>query len=210
MGDERGVPRGTLRFVSILSLLVLGVLGWCEFVHWRASRRGFPGGADALRRQAGHGVIVVLGVANRGHRANVVNRWRARMALRSVPSGVPTTIVTSGGAVRGPVPEATLLALHLRETLGWRGTIIEETASRSTWNNVENVLPWLDEAAWIMLVSNSLHAEKARELLRRQRPDLAVRLVPAADYRFGEMALVKPVLGAVGLLKLATLRRSVG
>jgi uncharacterized SAM-binding protein YcdF (DUF218 family) len=210
MGDERSVPRGTRRSVSILSLLALGVFGWSEFVHWRASRRGFPGGAAAVRRPDGHGVIVVLGVANRGDRANLVNRWRARMALRSIPSGEPTTIVTSGGAVRGPVPEATLLARHFRETLGWRGTIIEETASRSTWNNVANVLPLLDEAAWIMVVSNSLHAEKARELLRRQRPDLAVRLVPAADYRFGEMALAKPVLAAVGLLKLAGLRHSVG
>ncbi|WP_254787953.1 YdcF family protein [Curtobacterium sp. MMLR14_010] len=151
-------------------------------------------------------MVVVLGIANRGHRANPVNRWRARMALRSVPSGSATTIVTSGGAVRGPIPEATLLAQYLRDRLGWRGPLIEETTSRSTWNNVENVLPLLDGADWIMLVSNSLHAEKARIYLARQRPDLAARLVPVADFRVGEMILLKPALAAIGLVKLRRLR----
>ncbi|WP_323741614.1 ElyC/SanA/YdcF family protein [Curtobacterium sp. VKM Ac-2865] len=151
-------------------------------------------------------MIVVLGVANRGQRANLVNRWRARMALRSVPVGALTTIVTSGGAVRGPVPEATLVARHLRDVLLWRGPLVEETTSRSTWNNVANVIPELEDADWIMLVSNSLHAEKARVYLRRQRPDLADRLVRAADYRVGEMTLIKPILTVIGLLKLRTLR----
>jgi hypothetical protein len=56
-----------------------------------------------------------------------------------------------------------------------------------------------------MLVSNSLHAEKARTFLRRQRPDLADRLAPAGDYRVGEMALLKPVLAVIGLAKLRAL-----
>jgi hypothetical protein len=45
----------------------------------------------------------------------------------------------------------------------------------------------------------SLHAEKARRYLRRQRPDLGDRLVPGADYRFGELIWVKPVLAVAGL-----------
>jgi uncharacterized SAM-binding protein YcdF (DUF218 family) len=152
------------------------------------------------------GVIVVLGIANRGDRANLVNRWRARMALRSIPDGTSTTIVTSGGAVRGPIPEATLLARHLRNRLGWHGLLHDEITSRSTWENIQNVTPWLEDAQWIMLVSNSLHAEKARTYLRRQRPDLAARLVPGRDYRLGEMTLFKPVLAVVGLIELRSLR----
>lgn len=47
--------------------------------------------------------------------------------------------------------------------------------------------------------SNSLHAERARGCLWKLRPDLAVRLVPSADYRFGELILLKPLLAAIGL-----------
>ena len=128
------------------------------------------------------------------------------MALRSVPIDTVTTIITSGGAVRGPVAEATLLSRYLRMVLEWRGELREETASRSAWENIRKVIPELDDPGWIMLVSNSLRAEKARIYLRRQRPDLADRLIPADDYRFGEMTLLKPILALVGLFKLRILR----
>lgn len=206
MPNRRSVPRGTLRLLSFCGVLAAGVLVWAEVVHRRSSGRGFPEGTGTPPQRGSVGVIVVLGVANRGQRANLVNRWRARMALRSVPEGAVTTIVTSGGAVRGPVPEATLLAQYLRDVLDWQGPLVEETASRSTWNNVANVIPELEDAEWIMLVSNSLHAEKARVYLRRRRPDLAERLVRAADHRCGEMILIKPILAVIGLMKLRALR----
>ncbi|MGG7575859.1 hypothetical protein [Streptomyces sirii] len=43
---------------------------------------------------------------------------------------------------------------------------------------------------------------KARAYLRRQRPDLAERLVPAQDYRPGEWAVLKPLLALYGLWTL--------
>jgi uncharacterized SAM-binding protein YcdF (DUF218 family) len=192
--------------LSFLAATGLSVFVWAEAVHWRSSRRGFARPVERPPAAEGTGVVVVLGIANRGHHANPANRWRARMAVRSVPRGSATTIVTSGGAVRGPVPEATLLAQYLRDRLGWRGPLIEETTSRSTWNNVANVVPLLERADWIMLVSNGLHAEKARIFLARQRPDLAARLLPAADFRVGEMVLLKPALAVIGLVKLRRLR----
>jgi uncharacterized SAM-binding protein YcdF (DUF218 family) len=202
--DRRSVPRGTLRLLSFVAGAGAAVLVWAEAVHRRASRRGFTPGASPVKTGS-NGVIVVLGIANRGSHANVINRWRARMALRSVPIAATTAIIASGGAVRGPVPEATLLAQYLRHHLGWRGPLEEETTSRSTWENIQNVVPALEDAEWIMLVSNRLHAEKARTFLRRQRPDLADRLAPAGDYRVGEMALLKPVLAVIGLAKLRAL-----
>lgn len=206
MPSRRSVPRGTLRLLSFSTLFGLALLAWAELVHRRASRRGYPDSPASKTAHASGGVVVVLGIANRGHDANVVNRWRARMALRSVPAGTSTTIIASGGAVRGSIPEATLLARYLHDDLGWNGPLHEETTSRSTWENIKNVTPLLEDAQWIMLVSNSLHAEKARIYLRRQRPDLAARLVPGRDYRLGEMTLFKPVLAVVGIIKLRSLR----
>jgi len=126
------------------------------------------------------------------------------MAVRSAVPG-SSTIITSGGSVRGSVAEAILLARHIRSDLGWDGPLIEETASTSTWENVRNVIPDLESADWIVFASNALHAEKAREYLRRQRPDLAARLVRGREHRFGEMSHVKPLFAVVGLLKLRAL-----
>ncbi|MCT9620176.1 YdcF family protein [Curtobacterium sp. C2H10] len=172
-------------------------------VHWRAARR-----AGRLPRQTkgSTGLVVVLGFGNRRHRINVVNRWRARIAVRTARSaraaGAPAWILCSGGAVRGTVAEAVLLRDYIESSLGWDGPIATELESRSTWENVRNALPWIESADWVAFASNGLHAEKARVYLARQRPELVGRLAAADDYRFGEMILLKPVFAAVGLWKL--------
>jgi uncharacterized SAM-binding protein YcdF (DUF218 family) len=174
---------------------VVAVLGWGEVVHWRASRR-------RLGNTAGVGgeAVVVLGFRNRGGRANVVNRWRVRAGIRSFDG--PGVLVLCGGAVAGGRAEAELMAEYARKVCGYRGPLVVENASRSTWQNVEFVVPLIEDAARIKIVSHSLHAEKAREYLWRQRPDLAARLVRGRDYRPGEWLLVKPALAVLGLKNL--------
>ncbi|GAB1511173.1 hypothetical protein JCM33774_32150 [Actinophytocola sp. KF-1] len=178
--------------------VVLAVLGWGEIVHWRASRRGFGGAA-----RTGAEAVVVLGYRNRGERANAVNRWRVRAGLRSFDG--PGVLVLSGGPVAGGRPEAALMAAYARDVCGYRGPLAVDTASRSTWQNVANVIPLVEGADRIKIVSHSLHAEKARGYLRRQRPDLAARLVRGRDYRLGEWLLLKPALAVLGLRNLRRL-----
>lgn len=174
----------------------LVVLGWGEVTHWRASHRRL-GAAPAT----GVGeAVVVLGYRNRGRRANVVNRWRVRAGLRSVEGDA--LLVLSGGAVAGQRPEAELMAAYARDGCGYRGPLVVDGESRSTWQNVANVIPLIEGAGRIKIVSHSLHAEKAREYLWRQRPDLATRLVRGRDYRLGEWLLVKPALAVLGLRNL--------
>ena len=183
-----------------LAGLGFGILAWGEFEHWRSSRRrlGTRPGRDGTGE-----AIVVMGFRNRGTRANTLNRWRVRAALRSrQPGSGPSRLVLSGGPVGGPVPEAELMACYAREERGYPGVLITELTSRSTWENVRNAIPYIEDADRIKFVSNSLHAEQGRVYLRQLRPDLAERLVPAADYRFGELTLLKPVLAAVGCWRL--------
>jgi transposase InsO family protein len=104
--------------------------------------------------------------------------------------------------VAGVRAEAELMADYARHVLGYRGPLLVEGDSRSTWQNVEFVIPLVADAARIKIVSHSLHAEKAREYLWRQRPDLAARLVRGRDYRPGEWLLLKPALAVLGLRKL--------
>ncbi|MFI7679353.1 YdcF family protein [Actinophytocola sp. NPDC049390] len=178
--------------------VALAVLGWGEVVHWRASRRRL-GGAPSGTREA----VVVLGYRNRGARANVVNRWRVRAGLRSIDGSA--LLVLSGGAVAGGRSEAELMAAYARDVRGYRGPLAVDDESRSTWQNVTNVIPFIEGADRIKIVSHSLHAEKARLYLWRQRPDLAARLVRGRDYRLGEWLLVKPALAVMGLRNLRRL-----
>lgn len=73
-----------------------------------------------------------------------------------------------------------MLAEHARG-LGWRGTTWTETASRSTWENI-GALSSLIEAAGgdgpIIIVSDPLHAAKARLIAGRRFPALVRRLAP--------------------------------
>lgn len=199
----RGVPRGTSIAVSAAGIAVAGVLIWGEWVHCSTARRT----RRLPQPRAGSRVAVVVpGFGNRSSRPNVVNRWRARIAVRTAEragqAGSTTTIVCSGGAVRGSIPEALLLRQYIVGRLHWQGEVLVEPRSSSTWENVHNVLPLVEPFDWIAFASNGLHAVKARIYLARQRPELVGRLIAADDYRLGEMTWMKPVFAAVGLVKL--------
>lgn len=187
----------------LLPAAFAGLLAWAEVVHWRASwRRLGRGIAGAPRSEA----VVVLGYKNGGERANSVNRYRVRAGLRSLDPDVPESVlVLCGGAVGGPVPEAELMARYARDERGYAGRIRLDTESASTWDNIRNAIPLVEDMDAIKIVSNSLHAEKGRAYLWSLRPDLARRLRRAAEHRFGELSLVKLFAAAVGLRNLARL-----
>ncbi|MDQ1124826.1 hypothetical protein QE412_003399 [Microbacterium trichothecenolyticum] len=148
---------------------------------------------------------MVLGYRNRGSRANHVNRYRLRAGLRSFhPDAGERMLVLCGGGVAGPVSEAEVLSEYAHRR-GFTGTILLDTQSRTTWENIQNAVPLIERAESVKIVSNSLHAEKGRAYLWRLRPDLAERLRRGADHRFGEIVLLKPVAALVGLRDLARL-----
>lgn len=160
---------------------------WAERVHARTSRsvlgtRPGPGDAEA---------VVVLGYGNRGDRANFVNRYRVRAGIRSVDRDADSIVVMCGGTVEGDVPEAVLMERFAHEELEYTGRILVEPKSRSTWENIENAIPLIEHVDRIKIVSNSPHAEVAREYLWQQRPDLAERLVRADEHRVGEIVPMK-------------------
>ena len=186
---RRGATIGICAAAGVVSFLI-----WGEIVSARASRRGL--------RPASPGaplVVLVLGYGNRGERATAVNRYRARAAVRTA-TGPDDVVIASGGSVQGTRAEARILADAIEER-GFRGRILVETSSRSTPENIENSIPLLERASQIAVVSNSLHAERARALLRARRPDLAERLVRGEEYRFGEIPVIKAVAAAMARLE---------
>lgn len=187
----------------------MAVLGFGEATHWLASHRRLgnrasTGGAQAI---GGSEAIVVLGYKNPGVRANYINRYRVRAALRSIdPVAQQSAVVFCGGPVAGPVAEAELMDTYARERLGYSGPSALDRTSVTTWENIQHAIPLIESADVIKIVSNSMHAEKGRAYLWKLRPDLAERLVRGADYRFGEITFVKPLAAVLGLKNVRALR----
>jgi hypothetical protein len=183
-------------------------LVWGEVEHWWASRAAL-GERRSVPPESE--VLIVLGFANRGEdRANALNRWRVRAALRSMDPAVPDSRLVFSGTTRpgGSVSEAELMARYaLRECGASRERIQLEGLSHTTWENIQYSIPFMEDAESIKIVSNPLHALRGRLYLRRQRPDLARRLRRASDYRFGEKCWIKPFFAVYGLLDLARMRK---
>ncbi|MEO3755640.1 YdcF family protein [Streptomyces sp. B6B3] len=184
-----------------LAIAGAAALAWGEWVNWRWSR------ALVGHREGATEAVVVLGYRNPQPTANVITRWRVRAGVRSVTADRArgTRVIFSGGATSGGAAEAQMMADYARFVLGFDGTVLLEDRSGTTWENITNVIPLLEDVDRIKIVSQPAHAFKARVYLRRQRPDLAERLVRAADYRPGEWLVAKPLLAVYGLWRLRDL-----
>ncbi|KAA0942558.1 YdcF family protein [Streptomyces apricus] len=180
--------------------VVGAALAWGEWLNWRWSR------ALVGRDRGASEAVVVLGYRNPEPSVNFVNRWRVRAGIRSVSGdGRDTRVIFSGGPVGSRSSEAELMAAYAKSVLDFEGTVLLEERSTTTWENITNVIPLLEDVDRIKIVSQPAHALKARAYLRRQRPDLAQRLVRADDYRPGEWMLRKPLLALYGLRTLRVL-----
>ncbi|MGO3152508.1 MAG: YdcF family protein [Galactobacter sp.] len=187
---------------------LIAAVVWGESVSWRASRSRL-GSEPTPPTTGGPVAVVVFGFRNRGtERANALNRWRVRTALRSASRTHHTTLICCGGDPGSTgISEAQLLARYAVGERGWTDNVELETASTSTWENVLNVIPLIEDAAGIVFASDPLHALKARLYLTALRPDLAARLVRAKDFRLGEWALLKPFSAIYGLRALSQAKR---
>ncbi|MFF5302512.1 YdcF family protein [Streptomyces sp. NPDC013161] len=185
-----------------LAMAGAAALAWGEWLNWRWSRVLVGNGEGASE------AVVVLGYRNPQATANVINRWRVRAGIRSIAAdgGRRTRVIFSGGAPGRGTAEAQLMADYAKSVLEFGGTVLLEDQSATTWENITNVIPLLEDVDRIKIVSQPAHTLKARAYLRRQRPDLAERLVRADDYQPGEWAVVKPLLALYGLWTLRGLK----
>ncbi|MFI6464074.1 YdcF family protein [Streptomyces sp. NPDC050528] len=191
-----------MRRRTVLAMAGVATLAWGEWLNGRWSRV-LVGNSEGASE-----AVVVLGYRNPQATANLINRWRVRAGIRSIAAdgGRRTCVIFSGGAPGKGTAEAQLMAGYAKSVLEFDGTVLLEDQSATTWENITNVIPLLEDVDRIKIASQPAHALKARAYLRRQRPDLAQRLVRADDYRLGEWTVVKPLLALYGLWTLRGLK----
>ena len=188
------------RGVALAGVVAAGILAWGEWQNRRWSRTlvNAPSGSSEA--------VVVLGFKNPQPDANFINRIRVQVALRSIDPTAQTRLIFSGGLTTASRSEARVMADYAVNKLEYQGAYLLEEESRTTWENITNLLPMVEDVDRIKIASLPAHALKARVYVRRQRPDLAPKLCHAADYKFGEWAPLKPALAAYGLRTLRAVR----
>jgi uncharacterized SAM-binding protein YcdF (DUF218 family) len=140
--------------------------------------------------------IVVL-VPGYSGRIRAVERWRMAVALRTLAAHRGGRLVVSGHQ-----GEARRLAV-----LAPGNDVVIEPTARSTWENVERSVPYFEGADKLAVASDWFHARRAGNYLRRLRPDLNARLVPAErQWRSGWWIHS----GGAAYAALVAIRRAIG
>ena len=114
--------------------------GWAEWITWKASRDVLPPGAVGPGRVVPGESVLVLGCP-----LPVLQRWRVRIAVRSTDPDY-ARFVFSGGAVRGAVLEAQMMADYAVRELGVPPhNVIVEDQSTTTVENIVNSMPLMTD-----------------------------------------------------------------
>jgi pimeloyl-ACP methyl ester carboxylesterase/uncharacterized SAM-binding protein YcdF (DUF218 family) len=93
-------------------------------------------------------------------------------------------LIVSGAAVGNAFVEADIMATLARSRGVAGPEIFIKRHARNTWENIGFSLPVLKSQDGIFIVSEGLHARRARRYLCRQAPDLCARTFAVARYRF--------------------------
>lgn len=157
----------------------------------RAAAAGHPA-LGAGVRPASIRIVKVL-VPGYGGRARAVERWRMRIAVDTLERHGGGELIVSG--CRGEAERLAALAPSGVE-------VIFEIAARSTQENVELSVSWLEGADRTAIATDRFHARRALHHLRAVRPDLADRVVPAIRRRPSAWLMNMASAGHHGLLRV--------
>jgi uncharacterized SAM-binding protein YcdF (DUF218 family) len=158
--------------VTILALLML-LLGMSQVAFSLASSRPPLGAARSC-------AVLVLGFPSEANGTpSAVQRFRVEAGVSVYRKQHCDRIILSGGAVANGTVEADSMA-GLAAGFGIpRQAIVGERRSRTTWENVGCSTPYLLSVDRVFIVSDSLHARRARRYACRQSPSLCARAVAA-------------------------------
>ncbi|MBI4425836.1 MAG: YdcF family protein [Elusimicrobia bacterium] len=188
-----------MRRTRLAALAVSVALVAPELAYWVGARA-----CPAPVPSKGCGVLVLGFPARRNGSPHPMQRHRVATAVEVMRRAGCETMVLSGGNPHSPRVEAAVMADLAREAGVPGDRLILEGGSRDTWENIRESLRFVQGWEAIYLVSDGLHAHRAKRYLCRQRPGLCGRARPAARYRFGELYPLK-LAGGLHEARLALL-----
>jgi vancomycin permeability regulator SanA len=137
-----------------------------ELAYWRA-------GPESVSPGRGSCVVLVLGYPSEPDGTpHPVQRFRVETGVAVYREHRCSKIVFSGGAIRNRHVEAETMAAIAASLGVAKGDVILERRARTTWENVGCSTPLLRGANRVFLVSDSLHAQRAKRYACRQDSDL--------------------------------------
>lgn len=91
---------------------------------------------------------------SRRRTSSTAGGYAAGLRSVSADNARDTSVIFSGGAATGsPVTEARLMADYAKSVLAFDGTVLLEDRSTTTWENITNVIPMLEDADRIKIAS---------------------------------------------------------
>lgn len=121
--------------------------------------------------------VVVLGYPSRRNGdTHPIQRSRVQTGVKVFRERDARLMVMSGGAVKNAFVEADTMVELAAERGVARDVLIAERLSRTTWENVENAAPLLAACDVVLIVSEPLHAARARRYWHQQYPEDASRV----------------------------------
>lgn len=162
--------------VGVVSVALTAILV-VEFADWNARRAG-----SRLPSQQ-QGVVVVLGLPSNNALTRAVQRWRVDMGIRAFRRCSCSTIIFTGGTPKSSVSEASQMATLARHRGFNAKQIILEEDSTTTWENVTMAEKLIGDAAFVVIVSDGVHADRARRYWQQQFPRSTQRILVDPEYR---------------------------
>jgi vancomycin permeability regulator SanA len=178
MGDiDRHILKWKKPLGQALALLIL-TIACSELADWIACNL-------ATNSASGKNcVVLVLGYpSNSDGTASQVQEMRVATGLRAYQSSNCDRLVFSGAAVKNQIVEAQTMAQIARRAGIPAVAISLETQARNTWENIKFSITSLAKSDRILIASDSLHAQRGRRYLCKQRLDLCERTFVAAEYQ---------------------------
>lgn len=164
--------------VAVLALIVLAANG----AYWLGEQMNDdPAGAGSC-------AVLVLGYPTRADGTpDPVQRFRVKAGIEVYKKNRCDAFVVSGGAAHNTYVEAqTMAKLAMDEGLP-RGKVVVEPRARSTWQNVGCASPLVANFDRVLIVSESLHAFRAKRYACRQSKSLCGRV--RAEGQVGPVSL---------------------
>jgi vancomycin permeability regulator SanA len=164
-----------LRLAIVLTILTIGCSELADWFACNMATNSAPGTSC--------GVLVLGYPSHSDGTASPIQEMRVAIGVRAFHHSKCDRLVFSGAAVKNQIVEAQTMAQLARSMGVSPAAIVLETHAQNTWENIKFSIPVVEKYHRILIASDSLHAQRGRRYLCKQRPSLCERTFVGVTYQ---------------------------